>query len=227
MNRNSIWVVIPAYNESQVISGVLKELSAYHPPNRTVVVDDDSTDNSAAMIRHSGVHLLYHSVNLGQGAALATGIKYAMQLGADIIVTFDADGQMDPSDISKLVDVVTTENIDVALGSRFLASRPEGIPTLKLTVLKLATVFTRMTTGLQLSDTHNGMRALKTSALKQFEITQNRMAHSSEILTEIAKKKLAYKEVPVTIRYTPYSKAKGQSLLNAINILYELFTGGF
>jgi len=90
--------------------------------------------------------------------------------------------------------------------------------------LKLATVFTRLTTGLKISDTHNGLRAFKAEALRKFNITQNAMAHASEILSEIARNKLTYREVPVTIRYTEYSKSKGQSVSNAINILFELFS---
>ena len=226
MSNSSIWVVIPAYNEAKVLGDVLGELRKYDPSYNIVVVDDGSSDGTADAANRIGVHVVVHPVNLGQGAALATGIEYALQKGAGVVVTFDADGQMRPEDIGLLVNQVADSGIDVALGSRFLTSPPEGMPLTKKMGLRLATMLTRLTTGLNITDTHNGIRAFKAEALRKIAITQNRMAHASEILSEIARNKLRYKEVPVTIRYTKYSKAKGQSLLNSINILFELFTGG-
>jgi glycosyltransferase involved in cell wall biosynthesis len=222
----SIWVVIPAYNEEPVIGNVLRELVEYKPSFNVVVVDDGSTDGTAAAAaRLRRVHLLCHPINLGQGAALATGIEYALQQKADVVVTFDADGQMRPADIDKLVEKVK-EGYDVALGSRFLNVQPEGMPPLKKFLLRLAVLFTRMTGGLKVTDIHNGLRAFRPDALRKIVIMQNQMAHASEILSEIARNRLKYCEVPVGIRYTDYSKAKGQSILNSINIMYELLTGG-
>jgi glycosyltransferase involved in cell wall biosynthesis len=221
-----VWVVIPAYNESQVLKEVLGELRDYNRSYNIVVVDDGSSDETASVASGFDVHILRHPVNLGQGAAIATGIEYALREGADIVVTFDADGQMSAEDIGAVVNEVLKEGIDVALGSRFLTARPKGMPRVKKTGLKLATIFTELSTGLKITDTHNGLRAFRAEALRKIVITQNRMAHASEILSEIARNKLTYREVPVTIRYTEYSKAKGQSIFNTINILYELFTGG-
>jgi hypothetical protein len=133
---------------------------------------------------------------------------------------------MSAEDIGAVVNEVLEEGVDVALGSRFLTARPKGMPRTKKIGLKLATMLTRISTGLKITDTHNGLRAFKAKALRKIVITQNRMAHASEILSEIARNRLVYREVPVTIRYTEYSKTKGQSIFNTINILYELFTGG-
>jgi hypothetical protein len=133
---------------------------------------------------------------------------------------------MQPSDIGLLVDVIAKEGVDVALGSRFLTSQQGQIPAIKRLTLKLATIFTKFSTGLNITDTHNGIRAFKADALRKFTIRQNRMAHASEILSAIARSKMSYREVPVTIRYTEYSKRKGQSVSNAINILFELFSRG-
>jgi len=221
----SVWVVIPAYNEEKVLANVLRELLDCNPSYQVVVVDDGSPDNTSKVAVRFPVHVLTHPINLGQGAALATGIEYALKEDAEIVVTFDADGQMCPEDICKLVGEVESSGVDVALGSRFLTSPPEGMPKTKRTALKLAAELTKFTTGLKVTDTHNGIRAFKAEALRKFVIAQNRMAHASEILSEIARNKLTYREVPVTIRYTDYSKGKGQSLFNSINILYELFTG--
>ena len=225
MQKPSVWVVIAAYNEDKVIADVLREIIQCNPSYSIVVTDDGSTDNTASVVSSLPVHLLVHPVNLGQGAALATGIDYALSHNADVVVTFDADGQMSPKDIDTLVKKVTEDGFDVALGSRFLSRSVEGMPALRKTLLKLAVIFTRLTSGLKISDIHNGFRAFSAEAAKKITITQNRMAHASEILTQIASKKLKYCEVPVSIRYTEYSKGKGQSISNAINILYELLTG--
>jgi glycosyltransferase involved in cell wall biosynthesis len=226
MAEPSIWVIIPAYNEGRVLAETIGELLDYNRSYHLIVIDDGSTDDTAQAARNFPVHLLVHPMNLGQGAALATGIDYALQQEADIIVTFDADGQMRPADIGPLTDAVINEGVDVALGSRFLTTPAEKIPPIKKMVLRLATVLTKLTSGLKITDTHNGMRAFKADALRKFTITQNQMAHASEILSEITRNKLTYREVPVAIRYTEYSKSKGQSISNAINILFELFSRG-
>jgi glycosyltransferase involved in cell wall biosynthesis len=224
MAEPSIWVVIAAYNEGQVLAETIRELLEYNSSYKLVVVDDGSTDNTSAIARNFPVHLLVHPLNLGQGAALATGIEYSFREGADIIVTFDADGQMRAEDIGPLVEAVAGEGLDVALGSRFLNAPASDMPTLRKIVLRLGTIFTRLTTGLNITDTHNGLRAFRAEALRKINITQNGMAHASEILSEIARHKLTYKEIPVAIRYTPYSRKKGQSVSNVINILFELFS---
>ena len=226
MAGESVWVVIPAYNEAEMLGQVLTELAEHNRSYKIVVVDDGSSDRTAAIAAGLPVHLLRHPINLGQGAALATGIEYALKQKADIVVTFDADGQMSPEDIDKLVSEVSKDGVDVALGTRFLTSSPIGMSKVKKIGLKLATLLTKITTGLSVTDTHNGIRAFKADALRKITITQNQMAHASEIISEIAHNKLSWREVPVTIRYTRYSKAKGQSIFNSINILFELFTGG-
>jgi glycosyltransferase involved in cell wall biosynthesis len=164
---------------------------------------------------------LRHVVNLGQGAALATGIQYALGQGAQVLVTFDADGQHDPADIRKLVEPVIAGEADVALGSRFLAGAL-GVPRRRRMLLKIAILFTGLTDHIWLSDAHNGLRALSASAARQIRITQNRMAHASEIVSEIARLKLRYVEVPVQVRYTDYSQHKGQRATDALNIMIEL-----
>ncbi len=220
-----VWVVLAAYNEKQSIGGVLEQLSQL--PCRVVVVDDGSSDGTSAAALEHPVILLSHTVNLGQGAALQTGIRYVLQQsGSRIIVTFDADGQHDPEDISRLVAPVAAGDVDVALGTRFAAgARVADMPAARRRMLKLAVAFTRWSTGLKVSDTHNGLRALSAEAARQINITANRMAHATEILSQIRKKKLKYVEVPVNVRYTQYSLAKGQSLLEAVNVLWDIFSG--
>ncbi len=217
-------VVIAAYNEAPVIGRVLSELRQY--PYRVVVVDDGSTDCTVEEARRFPVTILRHTVNLGQGAALQTGIRFALQNPSiQTIITFDADGQHDPADIARLEEALR-QGFDVALGSRFMqGGQAKNMPQQKRLALRLAVRITQWLTGLPLTDTHNGLRAFDRKAAARLRIHQNGMAHASEILAQIAALHLRYCEVPVTIRYTQYSIHKGQSLLNSINILWDILGG--
>jgi polyprenyl-phospho-N-acetylgalactosaminyl synthase len=225
-SSEQIYVVVPCYNEGRMIGQVLEGLLARG--FRVVTVDDGSRDNTVAEALRYPVHVLSHPFNLGQGAALQTGITFALrQPDCRCIVTFDADGQHDPGDILRLVETLETRGVDVVLGSRFYGStRPPTIRTSRLVLLKTATWLTRLTTGLELTDTHNGLRAFTRAAAAKIQLTQNRMSHASEILTQISRQKLAYVEAPVSIQYTAYSMEKGQSIWNAIDILWDSFVGG-
>jgi glycosyltransferase involved in cell wall biosynthesis len=218
--RRSLWIVIAAYNEGPAIAAVIADVLAEYP--NVLVVDDGSSDNSAEEARAAGATVIRHVVNLGQGAALQTGIRYALARGAQAIVTFDADGQHLVEDIPTLARPVLDGEAEVALGSRFLG-RAENITTAKLITLRLAILFTRLTTGVNFTDAHNGFRCLSPAAARKIRIQQDRMAHASEILDQIALLKLTYVEVPVTIRYTDYSKQKGQRISNSLHILADLF----
>lgn len=213
------WIVIAAYNECVVIRKVIENLKLEWP--NVVVVDDGSSDNTGEEASSAGALVITHPVNLGQGAALATGIQFCVEISAEYIVTFDADGQHHVEDIAPLVQKASEPGIDIVIGSRFLG-HTENMPAKKRLVLKAAVLFTRLTTGLKVTDAHNGFRCLTLSAAKKIEIKQNRMAHASEILDEIANHKLRVAEMPVTITYTEYSIAKGQKITNSINILIEL-----
>jgi polyprenyl-phospho-N-acetylgalactosaminyl synthase len=215
-----LWVICAAYNEATVIGRVVEELS--RAGHQVVVVDDGSSDGTPHVAAAAGAHVVVHPINLGQGAALQTGIDFALSHGADILVTFDADGQHRVSDIPRLVDALARERADFALGSRFLG-QTYNLPTLRRWVLRAATVFTRLTTGLRLTDSHNGLRALTRQGASAIRLRQNRMAHASEILVEIAQSGLRYVEVPVTIEYTAYSLAKGQRIGDSVTILLDLF----
>lgn len=215
------WLVVPLYNEGEVIGDVIRH--AKETFSKIVCVDDGSSDDSAAIAREAGAVIVSHPINLGQGAALQTGLQYALSdPAASYFVTFDSDGQHRTEDAIRMVERLRTEDLDVVLGSRFLDSEIEA-GFLKRLVLKAAVVFERLTTGLKVTDTHNGLRALSRTAVEKITIRQNRMAHGSEFLQEIARHELRYDEEPVHIIYTDYSMAKGQSLWNSVNILNELF----
>jgi len=220
VSRARVYVVIPAYNEGPVIARVVTE--GKRAGHAVVVVDDGSSDATADQARAGGAVVIRHPFNLGQGAALQTGIDYALAQAAEFIVTFDADGQHRLSDISRLVEAILEERADFALGSRFLGQAP-NLPPLRRLVLRAATAFTRLTTGLQVTDTHNGLRAVTRRGAAAIRLRQNRMAHASEWLSQIAMSGLRYVERPVTIEYTAYSLAKGQSVADAVLILLDLF----
>ena len=225
MSARDVWVVIPAYNEEETLANVLEAFSEEN--YSLLVIDDGSDDHTSNIALAYPVVLLRHMINLGQGAALKTGFDYLInQTNAKYVVTFDSDGQHNVNEIHQLIKPLMSQNYDVVLGSRFLTGRNgNNIPLSKLITLKLGVLFTRMTTKLKVTDTHNGLRGFTIEALKRIQISQNGMAHASEIISEIAKKELRWKEVQVTIEYTPYSKKKGQSIFNSVNILWDLFFG--
>ena len=220
MAAPSIWVVIPAYNEAAVVSGVVADVK--RAGYRIAVVDDGSADETGVRAAEAGAAVVRHPVNLGQGASIQTGIAFALGEGADILVVFDADGQHRTSDIAVLIDALTAQGADFALGSRHLGASLNQ-PLSRRWLLKAATAFSRFSTGLNVTDTHNGLRAMTRRGARRINLRQNRMAHASEILHQIADSGLKYVEAPVTIEYSAYSLAKGQTFGDALTILTDLF----
>lgn len=217
----TILIIIPAYNEEKTIQQVVASIKDF---GQVVVVDDCSTDLTKEQAAKAGAIVLTHLVNRGQGAALQTGTNYALNQGADVVVHFDADGQHSPQEIVKMIEPILSGKADVVLGSRFL-NNDSKIPSIRRLVLKLAVIFTRLFSGIKVTDAHNGFRALSRTAAQKINITQDRMAHASEILDEIVKHNLKYLELPVQISYTAYSVKKGQSSLAFVGILKELMLG--
>lgn len=220
LEHRSIFVVVPAYNEAPVIASTVEPL--IEAGYSVVVVDDGSSDGTWDMLRPLRVHRLRHAINLGQGAALQTGVEYARRAGASIVVHFDADGQHESGQIPSLVEPIARQQADIVFGSRFLR-RADGseVPPAKRMVLKTGRVISGLLTGLWLSDTHNGFRALSARAADAIRLRENGFAHATEILDLVRRAGLRYLEVPVTIRYTGYSRAKGQPIGNAVNILVD------
>lgn len=215
----SVWVVIPLYNEATVIADVIRDLLPVFP--NVVCIDDGSRDGSGQIARAAGAHVVTHPINLGQGAGLQTGFNYALERGAEYVVTFDADGQHRVVDAAAMLECARTENVAIVFGSRFLDDRTNpGI--LKKIVLKTAVAVTNITTRTKLTDAHNGLRVIRADALRMFTLKQDRMAHGTEIVVHLGRTGLPYTEYPVEVIYTDYSKAKGQSLLNSVNILVDL-----
>src|SRR5450759_3669773 len=214
------WLVVPLYNEGEVIRQVIADARPTFP--RIVCVDDGSIDGSGAEAAAAGAVVVTHPINLGQGAALQTGIEYALrQPDARYVVTFDSDGQHRVEDAAAMVDLLRADVADVVFGSRFLDGRTSpGL--LKKLVLKAAIAFSNATTGVRLTDTHNGLRAFNRAGASALSIKQNRMAHASEIIEQVGKAGLRYVEHPVHLLYNDNYRKKGQSLLNSVHILTEL-----
>lgn len=216
------WLIIPCYNEGTVIQDVIENARKTFP--NIVAVNDGSPDDSADKIKAGGAHLVNHPVNLGQGAAIQTGIEYARkQPGAKYFVTFDADGQHQVKDVVRMVERLRTEPLDIVVGTRFGRPRAadDQVPLIKRLVLKTVVMLSPTTRRLGLSDAHNGLRAFNKKVADEMNIRMNGMSHASEIVSMISDKHWRVAEEPVDILYTEYSMSKGQSLINGVNILAD------
>ena len=214
-------VIIPVYNESRQIRATVEPL--LQAGYTVVAVDDSSSDTSAEVLKGFPIHVLRHFINLGQGAALQTGMCYALHLKVKYLVHFDADGQHRAEDIEGMLEPLIRGEADVVLGSRFLREADrQAIPVLRKLLLRAAVNVNQLFTGVSLSDAHNGFRAFTRDAAKCIHLKENRMAHATEILWQIRQNRLRIAEHPVHIEYTAYSRAKGQSSLNAFHIFMDL-----
>lgn len=224
ISSSSIFVVIPAYNERHVLGNTISELASYG--YSIVVVDDGSvTPERQFLPRDINCNLWYvrHVSNLGAGAAVETGTRFALQQGAEIVVHFDADGQHIPALIESLTAPILDGTADVVMGSRFMrASDRALVPWKKRLLLKAGVFVSWLFTGVWLTDTHIGFRALSRNVAERIQMTENGYAHCTEILELIRKSGARYIEVPAAVRYTTYSVSKGQSMLNSVNILFDL-----
>lgn len=216
-----VFIVIPAYNEGEVLRSTVQSL--LHHGYSIVIVDDGSARPANQWIRGIPVHSLRHPVNLGQGAALQTGTTYALSKGADIVVHFDADGQHPAEQIPVLIQPILDGECDVVLGSRFLQARDRRlVPLRKRLLLRLGILVSGLLTRVWLTDAHNGFRALSREAARRVHFEENGFSHATELLEHLREQRLRYREVPSTIRYTEYSLRKGQSIFNSVNIVLDL-----
>lgn len=219
-STKKIYIVIPAFNEENQIGSVISSLRETGH-NNILVVNDGSTDRTEEIAIRNGAEVLNHIINRGQGSAIRTGIEYLKEnYDPDVIVTFDADGQHCAEDISELIKPLE-DNFDIVLGSRFLR-KENKVPLLRKLILKAGIAFTKIVSNLELTDTHNGLRALGRKAIDSIKLSQRGMDYASEIIEEIRTRELKYKEVPVKIIYSDYSKTKGQNNSNFIKIALKV-----
>lgn len=219
ISENTVCVV-PVYNEEKVLADVLNSVHEYFP--NVICVDDGSSDSSSLIARESGVRVLRHAVNIGQGGALLTAFRILYRENQfRYVVTFDADGQHRVVDAQKLVLALDGLGVDVVFGTRFDGKNEQSIPVVKRVMLRAVVWFNRKITGVNLTDTHNGLRAIRTSTLPSLELTHYGMAHATELVSKVLQANLRFVEIPVRIEYTTYSRRKGQSVLNSLNILLD------
>jgi glycosyltransferase involved in cell wall biosynthesis len=216
-----ISVVIPAWNAVATVGRVVGEVKSV--ADEVIVVDDGSRDDTAAKAKAAGAIVLRHLINRGQGAALVTGTEYALRRGADMIVHFDADGQHQAADIAALVAPIRSGEREIVLGSRFLDKKTKIPWTKKYFILKPALWLQWLMTGLPLTDVHNGLRALSQRAAREIKITQDAFAHASEYVEEIARLKLSYGEVPITVHYHRYGQGWWQGVLVLRDLFFKKF----
>jgi len=224
MQNQDTWLIIPCFNEGTVIGDVIRHARETFP--NIVAVNDGSADNSAKEIHKAGAHLVNHPVNLGQGAAIQTGVEYARsQPGAQYFVTFDADGQHQVKDVVAMLDRLRNEDVDIIVGTRFGRPRAEDdqVPWIKRLVLKTVVLLSPRTRKLGLTDAHNGLRVFNKKVADELNIRMNGMSHASEFVTQMDERGWRVSEQPVDILYTEYSMSKGQSLINGVNILADGF----
>ena len=220
----NVWIVVPAFNEAGMIGEVIADLRSVF--SNVVCVDDGSRDDTGEVALRAGAHLVRHPVNLGQGAAIQTGVEYARrQPGAQVFATFDADGQHRVKDLVTMIDRLGTGDVDVVIGTRFGrgVSRP---PLLKRVVLQTATRLSPRGRKLGLTDTNNGLRVFNKTVADGLDITMIGMSHATEFIMLIAENRWRVAEEPVEVLYTEYSQSKGQPLLNGVNIIFDGFLRG-
>ncbi len=205
--RGEILIIVPAYNEEGGIRGVLsrvpKEVLGYKV--KTVVVDDGSTDATAAITVREGVPVVSHVVNRGQGDALRTGFAIAQAEGADIVINLDADGQYKPEEIERLVEPIIEDRADFVLGSRFMGFYEEAGSVRHVGVVFFSKLISLLT-GVRVSDCTNGFRAIRVSELHKMNLREDRF-NANEIILEALKNKLRFDQVPVTM----LSRAAGET----------------
>ncbi len=219
-----VFVVIPAFNEAPRLGAVADELRQERPDATLVVVDDGSTDETSDVALRHGCTTLRHAINRGQGAALETGIAYSLRQGADLVVTFDADGQHRAADLENMLAPVLAGEVDVTLGSRFLGGSA-GVPRARRRLLRTARIFTWLLSGLRLTDCHNGFRVLSRRACQRIHLRQDRMAHASEFYDQLRRGQLSFREVPVACRYSAETLGKGQKAADALGIVFQYLFG--
>lgn len=220
-----VWIVIPAFNEATVIGEVVADVRSVF--DNVVCVDDGSADDTGGIARRAGAHLVRHPINLGQGAAIQTGVEYARkQPGAQVFATFDGDGQHRVKDVAAMVDRLCAEDVDVVIGTRFGAPGGARPPFVKRLVLRTAARLSRRGRRLGLTDTNNGLRVFNKKVADGLDITMSGMSHANEFIMLVAENHWRIVEQPVEVLYTDYSKSKGQPLLNGVNIIFDGFLRG-
>lgn len=218
----SVYIVIPVYNEAAVIASVVRGLRQAGW-NNIIVVDDgsgDATSRAAAAV--TGTVVLRHRLNRGKGAATKTGIEAAKLQGARVIVTMDGDGQHDPADIRRLVKPILHDGYDVVLGCR--AMNRKRMPLAKIVANHIGNFVTLIFCGKWVNDSQSGLRAYSRHAAELMDTLGARYEYDSEVVREIRRHDLRYREIPIRVHYTEYAAGKQmkQGFVNGIRTVIRM-----
>ena len=225
IDTSGVWIIVPAFNEAQVIGDVVADLRSVFA--NVVCVDDGSRDDTGGVALRSGAHVVRHPVNLGQGAAIQTGVEYARRRsGAAVFATFDADGQHRVQDVARMAQRLAQGDADIVIGTRFAGDITSNTPPLKRVILRAAAWLSPSSRRLGLTDAHNGLRVFNRTVADHLNLTMNGMSHAGEFIKLIDENRWRAVEEPVEILYTDYSMSKGQPLLNGVNIVFDGFLRG-
>lgn len=220
IDTTDVWIIVPAFNEAQVIGDVVADLRSAFA--HVVCVDDGSSDDTADTALRAGAYVVSHPVNLGQGAAIQTGVEYACrQPGATAFATFDADGQHRVKDVLAMLDRLARGDVDIVIGSRFRGATINRTPPLKRLILRTAAWLSPTSRRLGLTDAHNGLRVFNRRVAQNLSLTMSGMSHAGEFVALINANRWRVAEESVEILYTEYSLAKGQPMLNGVNIVFD------
>lgn len=215
-----ICIVLPVYNEETKVEQVLANLK---PKDLNIfVIDDGSTDKTPQTLYRAAkgfkkIKIYTHKVNLGKGAALKTGCDAAFKNNFDAVIFMDSDGQHNPSDLDKFIEKLKTEKYDMVLGSRNLH---HGVPLIRFLGNKFASILISVLFGISVSDILCGFRGITKQAFERINLESSGYGIETEMVVKISKYKLKSCEVPIKTIY--YDKHKGVTILDALNILFDV-----
>ena len=224
IRKSDVHFFIPAFNEEQAISEVIKTVRRCGYAN-LYVVDDGSTDSTAEKARQADAHVIHHLINRGVGAATQTAIEWARKAGYSYMVLMDADGQHLPQDIEALVQRMAAGDCDIVIGSRFLHD-VSAMPRTRRWLNHMANVLTNLFCNYRYTDTQSGFRMLNRRAVENLHLTLDGYGFCSEMLILAEQNGLKTAEAPTNTIYTQYSLAKGQDfytgIRTALNFIWRI-----
>ena len=194
-----ILVGIPAYNEEKNIAKIIVKLQKL--VDKIIVCNDGSKDLTGIIAEKMGAVVINHPKNLGYGAAIRSIFQKAVELDADILVTFDADGQHRVEDIPTVLEPISSNEADIVIGSRFLDGGSKNVPTYRKVGIKTITNITNTSINMDLTDSQSGFRAYNKKVLRDIIPSEYGMGVSTEILIKASKKGYRIKEVPIVVLY--------------------------